>query len=148
MGLFRKKDVGKIYTTTDGYFADNPRNKKKRHVVVVDQRKRDGAIAVSKLHSQKEGQKGCINNLVLSPKKHAALTKDTVVERRVIHGVKRDGKHKPIYQNEFSPTKSRLGLFEFLRVKKGVGGRTRREKSIYRSTRRKWHNGFGNKKRK
>lgn len=29
MGLFRRKDVGKIYTTTDGYFADNPRNKKK-----------------------------------------------------------------------------------------------------------------------
>lgn len=106
MSLFRKKDVGKIYTTTDGYFADNPRNKKKRHVVVVDQRRSDGAVAVSKLHSQKEGRKGCINNLVLSPQKHETLTKDTVVERRVIHGVKRNGKHKPIYRNELTGTKS------------------------------------------
>lgn len=145
MGLFKKKDLGKIYTTTDGYFADNKRNKKKRHVVVVDQRNMDGAIAVSKLHSQKDGQKGCIDNLVLSPKKHSALSTNTVVERRVIHGVKRDGQYKAIYKNDFSETKSRLNLFEFFRVKRGSGGRTRHEKNIYRKTRRKWHNGFKRK---
>lgn len=147
MCLFRKKDLGKIYTTTDGYFADNKRNKKKRHVVVVDQRK-DGALAVSKLHTQKEGRKGCIDNLVLSPRRHKALKENTVVEKRVIHGVKRDGNYKPILRKELTGTKSRLGIFEFLRVKKGVGGSNRKDKRQYKNTRRKWHNYFGNRKRK
>lgn len=102
MGLFRKKDVGKIYTTTDGYFADNPTNKKKRHVLVIDQRRSDGAIAVSKLHSKKSNQKNCLKKPILSAKKHEAIAVDTVIEKRVIHGVKRKDKYTAIYTRDMN----------------------------------------------
>ena len=51
-----KPDTQKIYKTTDGYLGGDSKNKKPRHVVVVDQRVDDGALAVSKIHS-KEGKK-------------------------------------------------------------------------------------------
>lgn len=147
MCLFRRKQVGKIYKTTDGYFANNPKNKKTRHVVVVDQRSFDGAIAVAKIHSKKEGRKGCIDNIVLSPKKHKVLKQNSVVERRVIHGIKRNNKFQPIYRRELTGTKSKLGFVEFAKLRRELGGRTQKEKNVYRSTRRKWHKGFSNKKK-
>lgn len=148
MGLFKKKDLGKIYTTTDGYFANNSANKKKRHVLVVDQRKSDGAVAVSKLHSQKPNQKNCLKKPILSAQKHEVLTADTVVEKRVIRGVKRDGQYKAIYTRDMTETQSRLGIFEFLQVKVRVRGRNGKERATFRKTNRKWHNGFGNKKKR
>ena len=143
MCLFRKKDLGKIYTTTDGYFADNKSIKKKRHVVVVDQRK-DGAIAVSKLHAKKPGRKKTehMHKVELKAKRHSALSKDSYIERQVIHGVKMSGKHKPIYARDFPKTKSRVSLFDFIRIRLGAGGSTKRSKSFYKNTRRRWHNNF------
>lgn len=117
--------------------------RKKRHVVVVDQRRSDGAVAVSKLHA-KDGKTKTqhMHKVELKSKRYSALSKDSFVERRVIHGVKRNGQHQPIYTRDFQRTKSRVSLFDFIKLKLGAGGNTKRSKSIYHKTRRKWHNNF------
>ena len=85
--LKRKEHVGKIYTTYDGITSGNKKIKKKRKVIVVDQS--DDDLAISKLHENKENRiKYCIPNFIIKPDKHPALTKDTIVENKIIYGIK------------------------------------------------------------
>ena len=146
----RKPDVKQIYKTTDGYLSGNARNKKPRHVVVVDQRVDDGALAVSKIHS-KEGKKGDwhIKHLTLKPKKHESLTKPSAVEHRVIVGVKEPGtkRYKPIKSRDMQKTNDRVTNCEYKRIKRGLGGKTRANRTTAKNTLAKWHNHFkGTKK--
>ncbi len=145
----RKSAVGKIYKTTDGFLSDNPKNRKKRNVVAVEQRKLDGAIAVCKVFGKDEKKTGdfYVDNLTLSPKDHPALTKDSLVERRVTWGVKRNGKHKAIFIRELKDTNDKLTKREFQLVKRQAGGKTSKHKQTYRNTRRKWKSGFNKKKK-
>ena len=75
-----KKDVRKIMKTTDGYFTGKAIIRKPRRVIVVDQRKSDGAIAVSKIYSQK-GKSGnsYVQGFTLSPKAHSSLTETSPI---------------------------------------------------------------------
>ncbi len=142
----KPKEVGKIYKTTDGYLSDNPTNKKKRNVVVVEQRKKDGAVAVSKIRSKKGNNgKNYVDGLTLSPTEHKGITKPSVVETRVIFGVKRKGEHTPILRKDLTATKDKLTRREMRKVNKQKGGKTKQNKQTYRNTRRKWKNGFKKK---
>lgn len=145
----RKSAIGKIYKTTDGFLSDNPKNRKKRNVVAVEQRKFDGAIAVCKVFGKDEKKTGdfYVDNLTLSPKDHPTLTKDSLVERRVTWGVKRNGKHKPIYIRELKNTNDKLTKKEFKLVRRQAGGKTSKNKQTYKKTYRKWKSGFKKKKR-
>lgn len=145
----RKSAIGKIYKTTDGFLSDNPKNRKKRNVVAVEQRKFDGAIAVCKVFGKDEKKTGdfYVDNLTLSPKDHPTLTKDSLVERRVTWGVKRNGKHEPIYRKNLVFTNDRLTKQEYKSFKKQIGGKTQKNRKTYRNTRRKWKNGFKSKRK-
>lgn len=143
----RKSEKGRIYKTTDGYFADNPKNKKKRNVVVVEQRKKDGAIAVSKIFGADEKSGDFyIDDLELKPSEHSSLTKNSLVERRVKFGVKRNGKYTPISRKDLTATSDRLTKSEMKKLNKQKGGKTVKNKRTYRNTRKQWKQGF--KKRK
>lgn len=145
----RKSEKGRIYKTTDGYFADNPKNKKKRNVVVVEQRKKDGAIAVSKIFGADEKSGDFyINDLELNPSEHSSLTKNSLVERRVKFGVKRNGRHTPIYIRDLKPTTDKLTKKEMRKINKQKGGKTATNKKTYQRTRRDWKQGFKNRNRK
>lgn len=145
-----KPDTQKIYKTTDGYLGGDSKNKKPRHVVVVDQRKDDGALAVSKIHS-KEGKKDdChIKHLTLKPKKHESLTKPSAVEHRVIVGVKEPGtkKYKPINSRDMQKTNDRVTNREYKKIKRGLGGKTRANRTTAKNTLAKWHNHFKDTKK-
>ena len=141
----RKPDVKQIYKTTDGYLGGDSKNKKPRHVVVVDQRVDDGALAVSKIHS-KEGKKGdChIKHLTLKPKKHESLTKPSAVEHRVIVGVKEPGtkKYKPINSRDMQKMNDKVTNCEYKKIKRGLGGKTRTNRITAKNTLAKWHDHF------
>ena len=78
----KKSDIGKIMKTTDGYFNNRQDIKKERNVAVVAQRKDDGAVAVVKIRSEKEGrQNTSIKGVTLTPKKHPTLTENSLVEK-------------------------------------------------------------------
>lgn len=142
----RKDEKGRIYKTTDGYLADNPKNKKKRNVVVVEQRKKDGAIAVSKIFGADEKSGDFyIDDLELKPSEHSSLTKNSLVERRVKFGVKRNGNHTPIYIRDLKPTNDKLTKKEMRKVNKQKGGKTQQNRKTYRNTRRQWKQGFKKK---
>lgn len=51
----KKTAVKQIYKTTDGYLSNKPAIKKPRNVAAIEQRKKDGAVAVVKI-SSKEGK--------------------------------------------------------------------------------------------
>ncbi len=145
----RKSVKGRIYKTTDGYFADNPKNKKKRNVVVIEQRKKDGAIAVSKIFGADEKSGDYyIDDLELKPSEHSSLTKNSLVERRVKFGVKRNGSHTPIYIRDLKPTTDKLTKKEMKKINKQKGGKTANNRKTYRKTRSDWKQGFKNKNRK
>ncbi len=70
----KKTSVGKIYKTTDGNLGGDKTNTKPRRVIAVEQRKTDGAIAVTKIH-KKEGKdpkdrSRYIQDVELDPRKH------------------------------------------------------------------------------
>lgn len=140
---FKRSKKKKIFTTTDGFLSNNKRNKKKRRVVVVEQRKSDGALAVSKIHS-KEGkdEKNCVDNLILSPNKHNSLIEDSIVETRVIFGIKEDDAYKPIYQGDMVETNDSLSFTEFQKLKKEAGGKTKKNKKTYKNTLKRWKKRF------
>lgn len=139
----KKPDVGKIYTTTDGYLASNIRNKKKRIVAVVDQRD-DKAVAVAKIYSKKDkNNKNCIEKVVLSPSDHSSLTVDSLVGKRIIIGRENEkGKKVPIYTSELSSTKDYLTKKEFTQIKRNLGGKKIRNKITTKKKMRKWHKHF------
>ena len=148
----RKSDVGKIYWTNDGYFTqhENPKKTKPRPVAVVDQRKQDGALAVTKLH-KKEGKSGkdCIDGLVIKASDHTSLKGDSIVERRVIIGTRKSGakseaekNHRPIFKGDLIPTNDKLSKAELKSVLDGVQNDSPEHRATYERTMRKWHDGF------
>lgn len=137
----KKGDVRKIYKTTDGYFTQNSNIRKKRRVAVVDQRKKDGALAVTKIYS-KEGKSGkaYVENVVLKPEKHSSLTKDSIVGSQVIIGTKgKDKKFNAIYKGDLDPTGDELTKKEHRAVKKAVHSDTKEHRETYEKKMQKWH---------
>lgn len=148
MCIKRKTNVGKIYKTTDGKFNNRPNIKKGRRVVAVHQRKDDNALAVTKLHSMKNsedkrnGNKDIIPNLALSPEKHSSLTKNTVVEKKIIFGFKVDNTFYPIKAEDLTDTQDRLTNAELRKVKRGIQGDARKHRKNYKRTLKKWKRHF------
>ena len=141
----RESDIRKIYETTDGYFTGNSSIDKRRRVAVIEQRKDDGALAVSKIHS-KDGKtsKRFIEGLVLYPKDHTSLTKDSVMESKVHIGVKNgQGSFNPIYARDLVSTNDRLTKKEHRAARRGAGGSTKKNKQTHKRKIRNWRNHFG-----
>lgn len=137
----KKGDVRKIYKTTDGYFTQTPNIKKKRRVAVIDQRKKDGALAVAKIYSKKgKSGKAYVNDVVLKPEKHSSLTEDSVVGSQVIIGTKgKEKKFNAIYKGDLEPTNDKLTKKEHRAVKKAVHNDTKAHRKTYKKKMRKWH---------
>ncbi len=139
----RKRDVKKIYKTTDGLFSGRDDIKKPRPVAVVDQRRDDGALALVKLHKQKGKKSGIyVEGVVLKPSKHKALTEDSIVENSVRLGKKMKDGHAPIFERDLKPTKDKLTRKEYSKVKKGIRGNTAAQKTKYKAKMKKWHRHF------
>lgn len=138
----KKGEVRKIYKTTDGFFTQNPNIKKKRRVAVIDQRKKDGALAVTKIYS-KEGRSGkaYVDKVVLKPEKHSSLTKESIVGSQVIIGTKSfNKKYAAIYKSDLEATGDRLTKKEHRSIKKAVHNDTKGHRKTYKKKMRKWHN--------
>ena len=143
--------VGEIFTTTDGFFNDKPRIKKKRRVAALEQRKDDGAVVVAKIMS-KEGKeanigKDYIPDLVLKPEDHPSLDKESIVERRAQFGVKRKNapNPKPIYPDDLERTGDKLTELELQKVRKGVQNDSSQHRKTFRKTLKSWFNNFKKK---
>lgn len=135
-----RSDVGKIMKTTDGYFANDPKNKKRRFLVVVDQRKDDGAVAVSKLHENKPGRKHILKGFILKPSKHSALAKDTVIDESI--EIQKDRNKTPIMPRDLTDTDDKLTWREKRKLKRRAGGSTRKHRRTTRRKLKRWHNHF------
>ena len=140
--------VGKIYTTTDGFFTNRSDIKKTRIVAVVEKRKDDGAIGVVKIYKkkgkeakQKEGKR-YIPDLTLSPSKHKALTEDSIVGRNVIFGVKEHDIYTALYPRAFLKTKDKLTASEIKTVQMEVHNDTPEHRQSYEVKKQKWENHF------
>ncbi len=151
MGIFdffknRRNRVkkGDIMKTTDGFLRGNPDNTKERRVVVFDKRKDDGALAVSKIH-KKRGQNpnNYIQNLDLQPNKHSSLTETSVIEKRVVFGLKdKNNNYTPIFIRDLQKTNDKLNFVERYKHKKGAGGDTRQHKRTLKNTTKRWKKHF------
>lgn len=142
----KKTAVSQIFKTTDGYLSGRPKIKKPRNVAAVNQRKKDGAVAVVKFYS-KEGKedkigKTLIPNLELTPDKHSSLTKTSVVGRQVIIGIKDGESFKPIYISDLSKTGDKLSRKELKAIRKAVHNDTKQHRKTHKKRMRKWHKGF------
>lgn len=145
----RKKDVRKIYMTTDGYLSARPDIKKHRRVAAIDQRRDDGALAVVKIYSKKgKDGKNYIEKLVLTKNAHPlAIKKDSIVGRNVIIGTQEktpDGKviYKPIFERDMDYTGDKLTREELNIIKKEAGGSTRKYRKTHKKKMKKWHKHF------
>lgn len=140
----RKSDVRKIYKTTDGYFTQNPSNRKPRSVAVIKQRKDDGALAVCKIHSKDgKNEKRKVQGLTLSPKKHKSLKVDSVVSSNPIVATKdKAGKFKPIFKGDLSSTGDKLTKKEHRRIMKNLGGGVEKHKKTSNELLQNWDNHF------
>ncbi len=139
---FVKKDIRKIYNTTDGYFNDRPDIKKPRKVVALKQRK-DKAIIVSKIHSKRE-KKGnnFINNIILSPKKHKSLSEDSIISNRIIYGKKSKNGYSAIYPNDLIYADDKLSKKEYRKTLRKINADTKQHKKTKKNTIKKWKNHF------
>lgn len=137
----KRSDVGKIMRATDGYFAGNLANRKKRNVVVVAQRKDDGALAVVKLHREQDKHTNILKRFLLRARKHHALTADSVTETRVYIGIGKKAK-KPIMPRDLSDTGDKLTWWEKLKLKRRAGGNTRKHRRTTRRKLKRWRKHF------
>ena len=142
----KKSAVKNIYKTTDGFLSSKLAIKKPRNVAAIDQRKKDGAVAVVKIFS-KEGKeekigKNFISNLELVPEKHSALTKTSVVSRQVIVGVKDGDTFKPIYTSDLSKTGDKLTRKELKAIRKAVQNDTKQHRKTHKRKMKRWRKGF------
>lgn len=145
--FFNKTNKRKIYKTTDGYLDNRPRNKKPRHVVVVDERD-DGAIAVSKIHSlEGKNTTSGVKNLILKPKKNRlTITEESFVENKVYisRKIKEEDKinYQLFYPRNFRETNDKLSLLEFAKLKHNLQNDNQHQKKAYKSKMKKWKNHF------
>lgn len=139
-----RKDKGKIYKTTDGFF-NGKKVKKPRRVAVVHQRKDDGAVAVVKIYGKKNKDttaKQYVQNLVLDPEDHSSLTEPSLVGSRVLVGRKEEGEQRAIYPEQFNETDDKLTKKEKRTIKKGVEKSTPQHHKTYKNTIKKWKKHF------
>lgn len=142
----RKKDVRKIYKTTDGLFNSRPEIKKPRRVAAIDQRRDDGALAVVKIYSKKDKSgKYIIDKLVLTPDKHSSLTEDSVVGNQAIFGIKDGNTYRAILPSDMVDTGDKLTQREKRKVRKGVANDSPKHRKTYRKKRIRWKNKSFNK---
>lgn len=124
--MCKKRYVGKIYKTTDGYFTGSDHIKKPRRVAVIHQRKDDKAVAVVKIYSKKnKSGNPYISKLVLKPNKHPSLTEDSIVGKRLIIGKKEDESYKAIYTSDFIDLNDKLKGRELRKIKKATNKRNK-----------------------
>lgn len=135
----QRSDVGKIMRTTDGYFAGNSANRKKRNVVVLAQRKDDGALAVVKLHRKQDKHTNILKRFLLRARKHPALTADSVTETRVYVGNKTQN---PITKGDLTDTGDKLTWWEKFKLKRRAGGNTRKHRRTTRRKLKRWRKHF------
>lgn len=141
----RKKYVGKILKTSDGFLRGKIIKYKNRLVVVIAQRK-DGAIAVSKIHAlQGKNTKDLLNKVVLKPRKHKSLNEDSAVDTSVIWGRSLSNNYGAFYIDNFLDTNDRLSNFELLRLSLNRRFKNKKHFITYKKTKKKWLNFFGNK---
>lgn len=138
----KETSVKKIYKTTDGFLSNSPRVKKQRRVAAVEQRKKDGAIAVVKIFS-KEGKeekigKDFIPNLELSPEQHSSLTETSIIGRNVIFGIKNGSNYKLIFASDLEKTDDFLTKKELSAIRKAVHNCKKEHRKTYKKKRRKW----------
>ncbi len=140
--------IKKIYVTTDGYFSNRPDIKKSRLIAVLEQREDDGAIAIVKIFS-KDGKeqkigKTFIPGLILRPSEHPAISKESIVGRQVIIGVKRNNQTKPksLYPNDFEDTGDKLTDIEYKKIKEEVHNDEPKFRNSFNKKLRKWFNHF------
>lgn len=142
----KKTAVKQIYKTTDGYLSNKPAIKKPRNVAAIEQRKKDGAVAVVKI-SSKEGKekkvgKTFIPKVELTPDKHPALTETSIVSRQVIVGIKDGETYKPIYTAELSETGDKLTRKELRRIRKEVSNYLPEHRKTHKRKMKRWRKGF------
>lgn len=142
----KKSAVKKIFKTTDGYLNGYPRIKKPRNVAAVEQRKKDGAVALVKIYS-KEGKeekigKTFIPDLELNPEEHSALTKTSIVGRQVIVGIKDGDTFRPIYTADLTNTDDKLTSNELRKIRKAVHNDTKQHRKTHKKKMRRWRKGF------
>ncbi len=142
----KKSAVKQIYKTTDGYLSNKPAIKKPRNVAAIEQRKKDGAVAVVKISSkagkEKKVGKTFIPKVELTPDKHSALTETSIVSRQVIVGVKDGDTFKPILTRDLKSTGDKLTRKELKAIRKAVQNDTKQHRKTYKKKIKKWRKGF------
>lgn len=147
MGIFnnfkKKKDVGKIYRTTDGYLDGKDHIKKPRRVVAVEQRN-DTAIGVLKIYSEKDKHnQNIVKGIVLKPKNHISLTEDSVVGSRLLIGKKnKDGSYEAFFPNSFREVGDKLTKSEIKFIQKNIQNDTKKHRRTYKKKVSKWKKNF------
>lgn len=134
----------KIMETTDGYFTQNDKITKKRLVVIVKQRKRDGALAVAKIHTP-EGKNpdNFVQGVVLKANEHSSLKQDSVVNKHVVVGTKgADKTYKPIYYRDFTDTGDKVTKNDQRKILKGAGGKNKQHQKTEKTKIKRWQKGF------
>ncbi len=147
--------VGDIFKTTDGFFNGKPWINKTRRIIVVLQRKDDGAVIVAKI-SKKRGKeakigKDYIPDLVLSPTAHPSVTEDSIVERVVHFGVRRinengEVEYQVILPSDLEATGDRLTRRELRKVRKEVRNACKAHRKAYKKTVKQWKKHFPKQK--
>ena len=142
----KKSAVSNIYKTTDGYLGGKPKIKKPRTVATIDQRKKDGAVAVVKISSKKGKEdkigKTFIPNFELKPEDHAALKETSIVSRQVIVGIKDKDGFKPILTRDLTKTNDKLSRKELKTIRKAVHNDTKQHRKTHKKKMKKWRKGF------
>ena len=139
--------VGDIFKTTDGYFKGKPWISKTRRVIVILQRKDDGAVIVAKI-SKKRGKEAKIGrdyipDLILSPTDHPSLTEDSIVGRINDQG---ELEYQAILPSNLEATGDRLTRRELRKVKKEVRNACKAHRKAYKKTVKQWKKHFPKQK--
>ncbi len=113
----RKKPItGRILKTTDGKLRGKSHIRKPRLVVVVYKRD-DGCIAVCKLFGS-DSRNGERNGIRIKPTRRNGLTKESIVEPRILTGFKKpDGIYVPYREQDFHGTGHGIDIIQLVRIR-------------------------------
>ena len=134
---FKKTDKRKIYKTTDGFFNFRKDIRKPRHVVVLHQRD-DNAVTLARFHSTDEEHTNVIPNYFIKKGTYKALTKDSVVESKLIVGRKKE----KIMPSDMEYTGEKIHYRDYWIIKNKVNADTRQHKKTKKNTIKRWKRHF------
>ena len=134
---FRKTDKRKIYKTYDGFFNFRKDIRKPRHVVVLHQRD-DKAVTLARFHSADEVHTNVIPNYVIKKGTYNALTKDSLVENKLIIGRKKE----KIMPSDMEYTGEKLRFRDYWFIKRKVNADTKQHKKTKKNTIKSWKRHF------